>query len=242
MPIIVDAVSYHGLKDVSSITKSHTTSSGADRLMLVNVSTADSGGSKIPTSVTYDGQSLTKIADAEDIGDTNRADLWKLVNPPSGSANVVVTLVDVSSSVVVGIATFEGVEQTTPLGTAATNQGNSGTLTVDVTGTATDDLVWDCVSHKDEGSLTAGSGQTERYNYYDPVSKKITGAGSTEPGNGGSVTMSWSPNDSGLAWSMVAVAIKPVLGYVNDIDGVSGSTIGEINGIEAANIETVNTV
>ena len=92
----------------TSFTVSHTTGSGTNRLMLVGISQKN----KNVTSVTYGGTPLTLVG--ENVNGTNgRMHMYKLLNPPSGTANVVVNLdANPDKGIVVGVTTFTGVDQT----------------------------------------------------------------------------------------------------------------------------------
>ena len=192
----------------SSKTISHTTSSGNDRLMLVGVSINNDFFETV-TSVTYDGVSLTLVGTRQN-DDDSRVEIWRLIAPPAGTANVVVNFsAGLDESAVIGVITFTGVDQTTPLGTFVSNIGNSTTASVSVS-SATGELVLDVVSAEDdevEGSISAGSGQTQYWDLRGTSSPDLWGGGSTEPG-AGSVTMSWSVEESDQ-WAIGAVPIKP---------------------------------
>lgn len=239
MPVTIDAISYNNGKDVTSLTKSHTTSSGPNRFMLVGVSSSD--GHAV-SSATYDGQSLTKIAHAQDGSNISRSEIWRITNPNSGAANVVVNFGATATGATMSVITFEGVDQISPVGTAVTAAANDGNASLSVSGTLSTDLVFDHVTQKDAKGISVGSGQTERTNVPETESSKNTGGTSTEPGNGGSVTMSWSFTDTGLNWSQVGVAIHETVGYANDMNSVPGGDINSVNGVSAPDIETINTV
>ncbi len=177
----------------NTITVSHTTGSGASRLMLVGVSLWQSGNSgRVVTSVAYGAQGLTFVGASDDPDNQARIEIWRLLAPATGTANVVVTLTQASATVMVGVMTFDGVNQSTPLGAFAGADATSGTPTVDVS-SAVDELVFDVIgSDESIGQvLSVGAGQTERWNY---SGSEISGGGSTEPG-AATVTMSWSRSD-----------------------------------------------
>ena len=189
----------------NSGTVSHTTSAGNDRLMIVGVSINNDDFETV-TSVTYDGVALTLVG-TEAQSDDARIEIWRLIAQPTGTANVVVNFsAGLDESAVFGVMTFTGVDQTTPLGTFVSNDGDSGTASVTASSTA-GELVLDVVAAENADALTAGSGQTDRWNLSGNSSPNVFGAGSTEPG-AGSVTMSWSLQDSD-DWAIGAVPIKP---------------------------------
>lgn len=178
--------------------------SASDRLLLVGVTMTGTG--RTVSGITYGGTPLTLVS-AKYHTDTNeaRSELWRLVNPAAGSANVVVSITGAgANNTVVGAAAFSGVHQTTPLGTAATGEGLSLAATINVT-SAADDLVFAMASHEGAGSYTQGSGQVERW---DQGLSTVTGTGSTKAGAAGSVTMT-STFNSNEKWTMIGVPIKP---------------------------------
>jgi hypothetical protein len=183
------------------ISKSHTTGDGENRLMLVGISVSNWPDTPSISSATYGGQGLTLVGSA--FVDGEGVILYSLLNPPSGTANVVI---DYSSSIswgsVVGIMTFTGVDQTNPLGPFAGTTGSGTSASVNVS-SAPGELVFDTIMNSYNKSITAGSNQTSHWNSQgDP-----TGAGSTEPG-ATAVTMSWAWSWSN-PWAIGAVSIKP---------------------------------
>lgn len=203
-----------GNSSASALTFAHTVGPGSSRILIVGVSIDETTTVNVISSVTYGGAPLTNIGNTTSTGNVTRISLWRLVNPPSGTANIVVT--PVSGNVeefVAGATSYFGVNQTTPLGTFAQAIGNSGTPTVNVA-SATNDLVVDAVAVEGAllgNSISVGAGQSQRYNVNTAVllGGGMIGAGSTEPG-AATVTMSWTQN--GLLngrWAIGAVPLKP---------------------------------
>jgi hypothetical protein len=205
--VIVDAVtSDQSNGTVSTRAISHTTGSGDNRLMLVGVGIyRDESSNRHISAITYAGQSLTKYAERNNTDGTVRTEIWYLVNPPSGTANVVINTSGSSARLITGIATFVGVDQTSPLGTAQTFGANSGNPTVTVT-SETGGLVFDVTARDNNGSWTPGAGQFERWDLSN--GSDLTGAGSTEAGLA-SVVMSWTSDDNSQQISQAAVPIRP---------------------------------
>ena len=198
-----------GASSVSSLTWSHTTGSNTNRLLLVGVSVGD--GNTSVSSIKYNGTNLTKVGDAKNANKV-KVELWRLINPPSGIYNVVVT-VSGSAKFVSGATTYSGVHQTSPLGTIAKANGTNVNPKATVSGTSTD-LVIDVVAAKDSSrTLSVNASQTQRYQGVTTASTasiNVRGGGSSKQG-ASSVTMSWSLSPSGSDWAIVAVAIKRVL-------------------------------
>ncbi len=202
--VAIDTAS-SGTTTGSSVTIPHTTS-GTNRLMLVGVSMAPKSGYTV-SSITYNGDNLSVVGTRQE-SDKARIEIWSLIAPDTGAHDVVVTL---SSSdhegAAVGVMTFTGVDQSTPLGTFTSAIDDSDSPSVNVT-SAAGELVFDTLALEEDGAqnIAPGSGQTERW---DLDVDKINGGGSTEPG-AANVTMSWSITDS-RKWALGAVPIKPAV-------------------------------
>jgi len=136
-----------------------------------------------------------------------------LLAPPTGTYNVVITFsAPLRRAATAGVMTFTGVHQTTPLGTFASDFRQAPLITdpptVNVT-SAANELVFDTVACETCTSHTVGAGQTQRWNLIETSGYPQTlGAGSTEPGAAGSVTMSWTQGTADH-WAIGGVSIKP---------------------------------
>ena len=202
-----------------TLTFSHTPGSGANRILLVAVGIGSTTATDVTpgtvTQVTFGGTLMTKVGSTI-TNSVISTQIYQLVNPASGTGNVVVTLGGTASSVSASATTFTGVHQTTPLGTAASSTGSSTALSATIA-SATDELVFSIVAY-DEGASnqsittsTAG-GQVELvknsgFNY-------VTTAASTKPG-ASSVTVSYTGGDA-QQWAVLAVPLKPAPGAVGD--------------------------
>jgi hypothetical protein len=220
--VSIDAVST-GTTTASSLTISHTTS-GTNRLMLVGVSIAkQSGGAPSVSSITYNGVNLSFVGSQANSDSLGRVEIWRLVAPATGANNVVVTLGAAPDAQTVGVMTFTGVHQSTPLGTFASATGDSTSASVTVT-SAAGELVFDTlvVESSSDKALAPGAGQTERWDLFQTV--KNNGGGSTEAG-AASVTMSWSWSGADK-WSVGGVSIKPAPGGATAAPGGSGFSGG----------------
>ncbi|MCL4836198.1 MAG: DUF11 domain-containing protein, partial [Caldilineaceae bacterium] len=198
---------------ISSISVNHTTGSGSNRLMLVGISIEqDDSGDADVTGITYGAQALTFVGEAAVSGEAH-AQLWQLVNPLSGTASVQIAVTGAGSSdaFVVGVSTFTGVNQSTPLGSVATSNDGTSPSNIAVP-SATGDLVFAVIALDDARLITPSTtgGQVTRWNEISGVSASdgIAGAASTKPGGPASVTLSWTISNDGT--SIVAVPIKPV--------------------------------
>lgn len=199
----------------STLTFSHTVSSGYNRLLMVGISTGatSSNGTNAATvnSVTYGGVALTLVGSVN-AGGNVRTFMYALVNPTVGAANVVVTT-SATTPVVAGATSFSGVHQTTPYGTFYSNSTTSNASSASVTGisSAADELVYDVIAvdvdNSAPGALAIGSGQTSRWNVTGATTRRVTGAGSTKVGStSASMSRTWS---GGQQYAMGAVSLKP---------------------------------
>lgn len=200
--ISIEAVSSNSQTCISC-TLSHTVA-GTNKLLVVGISISDDTA---VSSMTYSGQSLTLIRFDEVLSTDRRSELWYLVDPPSGTADVVVTLDQVERAII-GAISFTNVDQSNPINVdngaidsvGATHPSVSLTTTVDNT------LIVDVVSTV-QGSMTPSTSQTERW---DLVRAQLAGSGSTnQTTTANTYTMSWT-NEGGLdQWAMSAAAIRP---------------------------------
>jgi hypothetical protein len=202
--VAVDATST-GLTTSASLNISHAVS-GTNRLMVVGVSiTKETGGAPSVSSITYNGVALSPVGSRATSDNKGRIEIWQLVAPATGTNNVVVTLSAAPDDATVGVMTFTGVDQSTPLGAFASATADSGTASVTVA-SAANELVFDTlvVEGSADKALAPGAGQTERWDLYQ--APRANGGGSTEAG-AASVVMSWTfATDK---WAIGGVSIKP---------------------------------
>lgn len=204
------AADAHSGKTASGLTFDSGSTSASASLLLVFV-TVGGTGSPAPSvsSITYGGVSLGSAVKIQTSGNA-RIELWKLISPASGVNSIVITLssaTDGNSIICAGAMSFIDSDLSTPLGTAVSASGSGTTPTVDITDSATDDLVIDGVVLGSDSAVTAGAGQTKRWEeLVGADSYGNNGAGSTEAGASGTVTMSWTVGDD--AWGIIGVTIK----------------------------------
>jgi uncharacterized repeat protein (TIGR01451 family) len=207
-----DSITVSGAATSSSgtgtLTFSHSTGSGTNRLLVVGVAYSSSATGPTITSVTFNGTSNYLINAGTLIanGTTRRIEIFYMVNPPlSTTGNVVVTFPTGISSAVAGAVTFAGVNQTAPIRTFTSNTGSDAAPTVNVA-TSAGDLVFDTVV-VGNATLTPDGSQSSLWNVLQ--SANIRGAASTKAATTSSTTMSWTAGSS-QTWAIGAVAIEPV--------------------------------
>lgn len=185
----------------ASFTWQHTVGNGPNRLLLVDVSIRSNLSQRV-LGVQFAGQALT-LAGYIANGSNVRAETWRLINPPTGANDVVVTLT-AAASAVCGASSFSGVDQITPLGSKATGSGNSTTPSKAVS-SVTNQVVHDTLAALNGVTAKAGKDQTELWN--QAVGATVGGAASTKAG-ASSVTMSWTLG-SAQPWALLVFPIKP---------------------------------
>ncbi len=206
--------------NTASVTLSHTTGAGVDRLLLVGVSMRS--GDQSVNSVTYNGLALTRVGEQSN-GAATRMEMWQLINPPSGTYNVVATL-SASGRAVVGATTFSGVDQTEPLGPFVSTTGTSAAPSVTVS-SAAGEIVFDTVANAaGQTAMAPGAGQTERWDVDSGGfnAQDVRGGASTEAG-AASVTMSWTAGNDD--WAIGAVAVKPARVSLSHITGTGSDRL-----------------
>jgi hypothetical protein len=190
----------------STVDVTHTVS-GSDRLMLVGISTLNNSD---VISVVWDpggaNESLSLVTGCNRISANGEMWMFRLVAPATGTRTLRVTFAT-SESAVVGVTSFTGVNQTTPLGTCVVANGDPGPATVTVS-SAAGELVFDTIA-SDE-NVTANASQSVLWDVTTPAN----GGGSTKAG-ASSVTMTWSAGSTG--WAIGAVPIKPASGSTTSV-------------------------
>ena len=164
------------------------------------------------TGVTYNGVALTSAGSHNDPTNVRRVELWYLIAPATGNNNVVVTenlVAGGSVPTVVGATTFSGADQTSPIRTFASNDGNSDSANVTVTSSA-NDMVIDTVAVDGTHTVASGTGtQVQQWALATgATAADVYGFGSTH-GGAASVPMSEVLN-SATIWSDAAVSIQPL--------------------------------
>lgn len=210
--------------NATSLAWTHTVNSGINRALFVEIA-IDNLGSNV-SGVTYGGVALTQVGRQ---GGNHAVEIWALVSPTVGTANVVVTLSG-NTAVAAGASTFNGVNQSTPTGTFV---GNSGTtFLLNLTGSVTvasapGDVVIDAQFWTDTLANPVGAGQTSQWSSSSLLTSAL-GSSSTEAG-AASVTMSGSASilsALGAHWSIGAVSVKASpTSYVAPVNTAPGSQI-----------------
>lgn len=226
--ITVGSTTHDTNTGLTTLTFSHTPGAGANKLLLVAVGigstipTFSSGDDPTPpaiTGVTYNGVAMNLVEAS--IGTETRSNLYSLLNPPAGPADVVITAAGNQTAdgrpirINGSATTFINVNQTTPLGTAVKVESSGVGVTINLTvpSTGVNDLVYSTTT-VDEGvdmqTITTNGGQTELSNQSGSAAYTATASASSyEPGTGSAVTSTYTflaQDHSGIA-----VAIKGIV-------------------------------
>lgn len=189
----------------SSLTWSHTCT-GANLALFV--SAAYAGDTPTITGVTYNSVAMTQVWQLDASGGVvARSSGWILVNPATGTHNIVVTYSPAGAGYNAAAATsWTGVNQTTPNRTATTGGGGGGSnpATLTVSNSQSGDVVVD--------GVVAYASNTMAANHNSRVSQLNLETSNYSHGTQsfaatGSATMTWTPTSD--FWTMGAIPLIP---------------------------------
>jgi len=204
--IQVDSVSSAQGSSATGLTWSHTVGTGADRVLVVGVTTRQ--GSRAVTDITYAGLPLVLVGTQTDGLNVVRMSLFILAAPPSGTADIVFNLSG-RANVAAGAVSFTGVDQASPVAGFVSAGGSSPLGSVVVAGALGEVVVDTAAVQGNALPIVPGGGQTQLWNLGTGiVGNDIIAGGSTSPG-AASVTMSWSLG-SARPWALGAARLRPV--------------------------------
>lgn len=210
MVVAFDAVgpSAAGVASTTSpLTWSHTCGASANLIVIgVNLS---NGLFSAVTAITYGGQACTLIPGAQvyagNTGTAGPAQLFALVNPPTGANTVSVTSTG-GNDVIGGSVSFTGASGT--FGTAVKGGSSGGSAAASVTIVTTSGGMIVTLVQSGSGVTSATAPNVSRYIKNVSTSTAADNSGlSTDPSTGGSVTPAWVlVNDTN---AIVGVEILP---------------------------------
>jgi uncharacterized repeat protein (TIGR01451 family) len=235
-----------------TLTFDHTTSTTADRALLVGVSMdiANSPAAAV-TGITYNGTALTLIGAQNDSSNTRRIEQWYLLNPSSGTNLPIIVSVSVPTAatigVVAGATVFTDVDQNVPLGTFVSGSAEEAAC---IASTATGDyqcnsgvtvssvvngMVFDTLA-VGVGTITVEGPQVQQWNVTSgtPIaSEDIIGTASTRSGapsvpvaeyfNNALTLTSVAPTTVALTLTAAAAAAGGDTVYTGTITGGAGN-------------------
>src|SRR5215471_11207024 len=213
-----------------TLTIAHTTA-GTNRLMLVGVSIniANSNATAV-TSVTWNGTALTLVGAHNDAGLTRRVEMWSLLAPATGTANVVVTVnipTAVNEGVVAGVTTFTGVDQTVPLGTFISDDGaGDASSQLDVP-SVINGMILDALAVGGNRGVTGPNPQVSQWNTNSSATNNpgMRGVGTSRTG-APSVPISETFSNTSN-WSLGAISVNPSTADIGVSTNVSAVALGQ---------------
>lgn len=208
--IVFDAKSSGSNANVTTLTVSHTVT-GSNTILFVSVGTKDGGGGAAVSGVTYNGVAMTNVS-TQNISSAFYQDLWYLVNPSTGTNNIVASFGGVSADqAVLSAASYTGVLQISPLTTANTNQNSSAnSLSSTITTGVDNSFVVSSVAFDGDGSNqpAVAGGETQR----DTISGNTiwwVGLSDIVKTTAGSISTTWSSGGSASKFLVSSVGFAP---------------------------------
>lgn len=193
----------------ASLTYSFTAGTLTDGCLFVGVGYYQR--TKSISTVTYGGVSMTLYLRYEDGTRGATTEIWRLLNPAAGTANVVITP-SASMEMTSGAVTLSGVDQTTPIEANNGGKVTFGTHTTHTTNvtTATADAWLLEIFLKDVATATPTSGQTSRTENSGSGPAYTSFMATRGPiATPASEAANWSFGSVGSATNSIVVSVKP---------------------------------
>ena len=179
------------------------TASNPDTVLTVEIAYNSPLASRV-TGVTYGGVAMTRLQQANTTGIS--VDVWYLVNPPTGSNTVAITLT-ASFTVAASARVFYNVDQVTPVGLGTKNTGSNGTPTATQPDSRTNEIIVGAVAINVNKTMTAGVDETELFDVASGTVVQLAGYKQA-----GSINGVISPTiDAGAGterWAMVTFSVR----------------------------------
>ncbi|HEX3820228.1 MAG TPA: C25 family cysteine peptidase [Candidatus Sulfotelmatobacter sp.] len=213
-----------------TLTIAHTTA-GTNRLMLVGVSMNIKNGNTAKVSgVKWNGTALTLLGAQNDSGNQRRVEIWRLLAPATGSANVVVTFTIpffTTEGVSAGVTTFTGVDQTVPMGTFTSADGTNGSNSQLDVPSVINGMILDTLAIGGNQTASVPGPQVQQWNQDtgNTTNTDVVGTGSARTG---APSVPISETFSGATnWSLGAVSINPTSADIGVSTSVSAVALGQ---------------
>jgi len=213
----------------TTLTFAHTVNAGDDRIIIVGtgVEAINASDYRAVSTITYDGDALTKIAH-QDFPDRDRAELWYRLAPTVTTGNVVVTLTSNNiAGVAAGAITINGAKQQAPEASASgTGTGTTSSITI-TTATNNAWVVEVAANSSSSTDQVPASSQDERYE--DANNLRLNGS-TIEVATAAETTLNWTIAAS-KAWGNIgasfeqAAAAEGAPGAMSTNTGYWGPTI-----------------
>lgn len=259
--VAVDGTSTNGAARLTGVANSatlnftHTTGTGANRLLIVGVSINLTNANTVGVvGVMYNGTTpLNFIGAHNDAGNTRRVEQWYLLNPASGTNVPIAVTLNIptgkTEGVVAGATTFTGVDQTVPLGTFTSADGAAGTSASQDVPSVINGMILDTLAIGGNRTATVNGPQVSQWNANTGGggTTDVTAVGSSRTG-APSVPMSETIGGGTTNWSLGAISINPSTADIAVTTSVSAVPLGQHstynititnNGLSAANSVTL---
>ena len=189
------------------VTLPHTVAAASNRLLLVGISARK--GREGVDSVTYGGLPLRLLGTQTGPKERNRVELWYLVAPAVGTANVVVTMPK-NKKVVVGATSFAGVDQAAPFGTFRSAAGDSAQACVTLANGPAELVVTLLAANGEAMAITNASGQKTGWNKGTGTEKGEILASETTVAGAPIATLCQNL-EVAAPWSLIAVPLRSAI-------------------------------
>jgi hypothetical protein len=187
--VLIDEISSNS-GNANSFAHTHNVS-GNNRFLIVSIQTEN--GTSV-ASLTYAGISLNFEVSHSYSNEKLNVEIWSLINPPIGSADVIATLSGgKSDKTTIGVVSYTEVDQVVPIDDITARHDNSDSPSITIA-SKPGDLVQDAMASLSNGPpSTVSEGQIQRWSKEmgGPGSSSHYGVGSTKPG-AASVALKWS--------------------------------------------------
>jgi hypothetical protein len=205
-----------------TVSFTHTTGTALQRILLVGTST-ENGSADSVVSVSYGANPLQRLSaiqtPLEQDDAMNMAQLWYLLNPPSGVHKVGVNFANDSGSHIVGAVSLFGVEQRPPQALVGNEYAWASGSSITATITRPGSWIADVVSYGNHSQLTpTQENQVVRYSVVDgddaSPARQVTGSSAfsscyvSEPGMR---SVGWRMSPGYRRVAHVGVVLKPAL-------------------------------
>ena len=209
------AVAHDGAANVSSTIAGATSitlnkaTAGSDRCAVAHTAAYPNGS---VTALTYAGTAMSVMVSQSSADTSSTSSLHRFLAPTTASSAVVWTITGTTGQGAVGVTSYSGVHQTTPLGNTqqALGVGVSTHPSLTVT-SAVGEMCMDALNVWNPPTRTVGAGQTQIFNLTD-TDAETSGNASYEAG-AASVVMDWTLSETVTNYyNHVAAALLPSVG------------------------------
>lgn len=219
-----------GAASTTVATTSLTISAGlSNSIVIMGISNGLGSPSTTAMTATYAGQAMT-LAGVVNNGTNNcTSRMFYLLSPPSG-ANIASSSWTNRQGVSMGVASFSGVDQTTPVeasSTATSSGGASTTVKVTLTTVSTNAWVMDNVCAGGVQGTSTAPQVTLWRNVLPGNNDPWAGSSYTTTTATSSITMEWKLSGT-RQWSSIGLALKPATGVVNAVGSLFNKIVSRL--------------